>query len=509
MLTHYAAWIRVILCSGPRQVVNGLTLRSVYIAELAGTGDFTHSFEAFFNNIKTLAQHNYEEAVILSGMCFTLVIWVFSALFLLAAVLFYVFFLFHWIPRADGGLSGYCERKVNKALREIVTKKVNKALVKEESSRIKAELRAARKNGETPQLSRMATGTLPTLPNVGLAQDDKLPGKPMLGRNDTMATLPPYESRPGTPGSFELGSLEKRPMATRTATSASSASYSSRAPLISSAADMGYGPSASPEPTLPEIDLSNLPPRRPGTSSSQRSFGGRPTLGHINTNSGSSLRTPITETPGAISESPFAPPSSTTNYSMGQDGRPGARPGPKQYRPYNPGGNTSPTASLNSYSSAPPGGARQQGSMDQRPYQPMRSATGPVPLRGPQNPPHRNLTTPVPPRGLQPAFQPQSPVQRNMSTPMPSRGPQLPYQSQSAVQRNMSTPMPPRGPQHPPQRTMTAPMAPQGPVNDYFEGAPSWQNSRGPPSRQNYGPPQGQGGDPYGYDVESQRSRGY
>ncbi|GJC96478.1 pheromone-regulated membrane protein [Colletotrichum higginsianum] len=188
----FQSWIRVLVCSGPRQVVNALTLKSVYDAKLAvHEASVEGSLLGFFDKIKSLATEDYQQALILSGMLFTLVIWVFSALYLIMAVFFYVFFLFHWIPKADGGLSGYCERKVTKALMKIVTAKVNKALARQEESKRKA----AKKNGEKLPLERQAT--LPTLPNVG--DPDKLAEMPMFGRSDTFATLPAYESRPGTP----------------------------------------------------------------------------------------------------------------------------------------------------------------------------------------------------------------------------------------------------------------------------------------------------------------------
>ncbi|KAM5348769.1 hypothetical protein ACJ41O_008592 [Fusarium nematophilum] len=159
----FQSWIRVIVCSGPRQVLNAFTLKSVYEAKLLTTSDNVgESITGFFDKIKVLAEEDYQQALILSGMCFTVVIWVFSALFLLAAVLFWVFFLYHWIPRADGGLSGYCERKVTKALMKIVTKTVNKALAREEANRLRAEVKAAKKNGEKPPMERTAT-----LPNIG------------------------------------------------------------------------------------------------------------------------------------------------------------------------------------------------------------------------------------------------------------------------------------------------------------------------------------------------------
>lgn len=262
------SWIRVLVCSGPRQAINGLTLYSVYTAKLSIEGqDFGSSLSNFFDKIKALG---VRESLILSGMVFTLVIWVFSFLSLLLAVLFFVFFLSHYIPRGEGGLSGYCERKATKRLMQIVSHKINKAIAEEEKKRRKAELKAAKKTGGDRPVSMKAT-----LPDVG---GEKLPEMPMLNRNDTMATLPQYSSRPGTPGSIELSNMDrKRPIPSRTGTMASGVSnapsYSSRQGLLGAAAQPGYSRAESPTPSLPPIDLNNLPPARSGTLLSNSTSG--------------------------------------------------------------------------------------------------------------------------------------------------------------------------------------------------------------------------------------------
>ncbi|PHH63878.1 hypothetical protein CDD81_5326 [Ophiocordyceps australis] len=262
----FQSWIRVILCSGPRQVVNAFTLKSVYQAKLATTSDSVGgSITGFFDKIKELATEDYQQAAILSGMCFTLVVWVFSALFLLMAVLFYVFFLFHWVPRSDGGLTGYCERKVNKRLTRIVTTKVNKALAKGQMKRARADAM------EKGALERAAT--LPTLPNMG---DAKGPfDTPSLGRSDTGGT---YPSRPSTPGSIELGYMDqKRPFYYGdSASSIAASNHSARMPLAAAGAEMGHGYGRrSPDYGYPEYpDYA-----RPATAQSQRSLGSRTGFG--------------------------------------------------------------------------------------------------------------------------------------------------------------------------------------------------------------------------------------
>ncbi|KAH0601659.1 hypothetical protein MHUMG1_00538 [Metarhizium humberi] len=407
-----AAWIRVIFCSGPRQVVNALTLRSVYVAKLAPTATSVDgAILGFFDKVKVLASEDYQQAVILSGMCFTLVVWVFSALFLLMAVCFYVFFLFHWIPRADGGLSGYCERKVNKKLLRIVTTKVNKALAKGQADRFKAELELAKKNGEkVPYLDRAAT--LPTLPNVQPGMDDNLPRMPTGWQDEKATTVQMYASSLGSPGSIELSSIDGRRPMHRTGTSGSGSSYSSRAPLVSSAADMADGPPQSMAAGLPDFDLMSGMglPARPGTSNSQRSFSnGRPGYGHVaNGSTGIPLRT-ITASPALTERSLPGYPGlmrTQTNGSMGSNY--GARPPTSrgnadpmgfetsslpypQYNPYDGlGGREMPAPSYGNSGGPPP---------------PVRSVTGPAgqivpPQEGAQYyPPQRNMTSPMPLRG--------------------------------------------------------------------------------------------------------------
>ncbi|KAI0469035.1 hypothetical protein F4859DRAFT_505673 [Xylaria cf. heliscus] len=266
------SWIRVLVCSAPRQVVNALTLYGVYTLNLTPTdaSSFESTIGGFFSNLRALAEENTRQAVILSGMLFTLVIWVFSFLFLLLGVLFYVFFLWHYIPRQDGGLHGYCERKVNKRLKAIVTKKINKALAKEDWKRTHAQGKAAGLAGGPPRLERQAT--LPSF--MDIEKGDKLPEMPMLNRNDTMATLPVYSSRPG---SIELGPLDqKRPVPPRQATNGTSISgnnYSSRTPLVAGAAEMGFDRTGSPEPTLPNLDFNiNQGPPRPGMAGLNQTF---------------------------------------------------------------------------------------------------------------------------------------------------------------------------------------------------------------------------------------------
>lgn len=295
-------------------------------------------------------------------MVFTLVVWVFSILFLFIAVLFYVFFLWHYIPRQDGGLHGYCERKINKRLKTIVMAKVKKAIDKEDERLRKAGIKAAMKNGEKPPVERQAT--LPQLDDP-----DKLPGMPMLYRADTMNTLPPYTSRPSTPMDampFDV----KRPILSRSGThgtSMSISSVSSQTPFINR--------TGSPAPSLPPTDLNNFPPMRPGTASSNRSFGPRGSQASNQGGNGGQFNIPRTASPAIYS--PDALPSM-------------------------PERALSPTSPLDPYNSRPM--PRQVAQLGGRPNYngqgypgPARSATNPtsVPMRQ-QFMPQRNMTAPPP-----------------------------------------------------------------------------------------------------------------
>ncbi|PBP20200.1 pheromone-regulated membrane protein [Diplocarpon rosae] len=267
----FQSWIRILLCQGPRQVLNALTLWAVVQSFDSSAGDAGSTLLKFFKNVGKLADENHQQAVVYSGMLFTLVIWTFGALSLLLSALFYVFFLWHYIPNADGGLTGYCERKVNRRLAQIVSVKVNKALEEEERRLRKLDAKAVKK-GEQP-LVRHAT--LPTL--FAEKTDDGLPAMPMWHRNDTMTTLPQYSSRPGTPsGQPPLPSLDfspfdqKRPATSRSGTAST---WGSHAPLMGHAADMGQARSGAPAPHLPPVDIEAYPapPQRSMTASSNTS----------------------------------------------------------------------------------------------------------------------------------------------------------------------------------------------------------------------------------------------
>lgn len=333
----FESWLRTIFADGPRQVVNAITLYSVMKLNLLPEGehashDGKSSFEQFFDNIKAMGEHNQRQAVVMFAMLFTLIVWVISILQLAVAVILYLLFLFHYIPTGDGSLKGYCRRKINTRLKEIVRRKVTKAL-----------------NKGVPLIDRKPTQptfgpgdrkpTLPTFPSVDSFDGDKLP-RVNLSRTTTETTLPPY-SRPGTTPPDQNPSLHRQPTIpdltlsedqlplNRTVTEASA--YSESALLTEQAATMGYSPidhrqsyAAPPVPPLPKEGLTRFQSPVPGASTSQSRY----TPGYRPPADGFGRRSPATENHGpADNYDPYTTgPNSNRPYgALGPAAEPNAR----------------------------------------------------------------------------------------------------------------------------------------------------------------------------------------
>ncbi|PWY69017.1 pheromone-regulated membrane protein [Aspergillus sclerotioniger CBS 115572] len=258
----FESWMSTIFADGPRQVVNAITLYSVMQMDLLPGGKNTtdeggSTASQLFYNIKMLAEDNTERAVVLIGMLFTLVIWVLSMLKLFLAVVLYLIFLFHHIPSEDGSLKAYCRRKINTRLTRIVRRKVNKALAK-----------GVVLQDRKPTNPNMGLDKRPTLPSVGVADDDKTPIVTTISRTTTQTTLPAYSSRPGTaapdrkPTLPDVGAFNDKHSLTRTMTESSA--YSDAYSLSGSTAVSGYSPldrhgSAPPVPPLPNQGPAPMP----------------------------------------------------------------------------------------------------------------------------------------------------------------------------------------------------------------------------------------------------------
>ena len=545
----FKSWIRVILCSGPRQVVNLFTLKAVYEANLLVQGkDVGDSITSFFDKIKTLADQDYRQAVILCGMAFTFVIWAFSAIVLLLSVLFYVFFLFHWIPRADGGLSGYCERKVNKKLLKIVTKTYNKALAKQQER----DAKTARKNGEKGPMDR--TATLPVL-----SDDDGLPSMPATGLNDSTPTLPMYETRPSTPSNIEMKSIDsRRPVPSRTGTMASQ--YSARQPLVGAAADMGYGRPASPAPSLPEPNLPYGRNASPSPLSREptlpRMDARQPTLPQMDEREptlpqmdGPGRGKPLPEPTLPNMELPPLPPPVRPGTASSQRSQ-----GPRQPPAYPPNNNSQYAAAQSSFTESPtamepiempavpfdrsastkpednPGSALEQGVSQKIQGSYGQRSQDSYPRPSPTPGPAQAQYTPYRPYGSQ-----------DRASPAPSTNPYHPDNAPSRQQTPMGQPpisrrpvQPPvrrgtdqpssHGTQQPMYRNLTGPIQPPRsapPMANYNQRSQTPQSARPPPNEYSYGGSTRGGSrsqreedewqQEYGYrhDVEAQRDYGY
>ncbi|KAF2452818.1 hypothetical protein BDY21DRAFT_152172 [Lineolata rhizophorae] len=269
--------IRIIFAEGPRMVVNAITLYSVAQAEFVPVGDHASEdgvsdFEQFFINIEALAQESREQVMVLGSMVFTVVIWVISALGLIAAIILYLVFLWHYIPSSDGSLSNYCRRKVDNRLERVVSVKVQKALEKTDQMIRAQELQAAKNGTNMCVPSNTSTMRQPTLPHVmGDGDDsDSKGGPPSVGlvRRDTQTSVASSTLTGSTAANSTnssrlpdiaekaFGGIGPRPQPERSQTQGSgwsSASYGSNAPLIGNSGPMGYS------------DVHSLPSSRNGS----------------------------------------------------------------------------------------------------------------------------------------------------------------------------------------------------------------------------------------------------
>ncbi|KAJ5226145.1 hypothetical protein N7468_007370 [Penicillium chermesinum] len=284
-LTITPVWMNTIFADGPRQVINAITLYSVMKADLLPGGKNAHDnsstgIEQFFNNLKFLAEENHLQAVVLAGMLFTLIIWVLSVLKLISAVILYLIYLFHHIPREDGSLKAYCRRKISKRLMRIVRYKVDKALAK--------GLQLQDRMPTQPSLATMNTS--PTLPSL----EDKGPIVTTMSRTTTQTTLAPSFKSSATVLDKDptLPNLEfEKPSLTRTTTQSSAMTDSDA--LSGTTAVMGYSPLDRPNASMPPVPPlpTNMPSHMNSTASRQTNtptiYGsersrGTPTSGHRN-----------------------------------------------------------------------------------------------------------------------------------------------------------------------------------------------------------------------------------
>ena len=225
----------------------------------------------FFINVKILADASTQQATILFGMLYVLIIWLFSAFGLALAFIMYITFLWHHIPSADGSLTRFCRRKIEKRLSQVVRQKVDKAIAKEHKTRIKQV--ATGGTGASVGMPAADFKRQPTLPV--LDADGRVPPSAAVSRQTTQSNLTslntrpaspfgarpasPFNARPASPRPSNVSSaLQREPtlpdvlggahrpeIPSRNTTQSSlhsNTSYGSDAPLMSSAVEMGYDP---------------------------------------------------------------------------------------------------------------------------------------------------------------------------------------------------------------------------------------------------------------------------
>ena len=252
-------------------------------ADLVPTGQHSASnghtpIVQFFVNVQILANKDKEQAAILFGMLFTLIIWVFSALSLALAVLFYVLYLWHHIR--DGSLSRYCRRKIDTRLHKIVMKKVNKALAKDSKARAKQGAKGPKVGSF--QIDVKLQPTLPVLDTAGgenYATVSRQTTQTETSFPDQRPLMDVVGPEPTVPNVFLDPRRPESPSRSVTQSSfRSNGSYESNAPLLSSAGEMGYGGNCHPGPRratsrmdsgIRTLHSARPPPNRSVTGSSQ------------------------------------------------------------------------------------------------------------------------------------------------------------------------------------------------------------------------------------------------
>jgi len=491
----FEAWLRIVFAEGPRQAINAITLYSVMRLNLLPQGHHAavdgHSpIVQFFVNVGVLADSNIEQAIILFAMLWTLVIWVISILSLIVSIILYIIFLWHHIPSADKGLSGYCKRKINSRMAKIVRAKVDKALKREN------ELRSRQQAKEGGGLKRE-----PTLPDVGSASDEPVPG---ISRQTTWTTLPEYSSAATTDRenlASQLnglgpmaGSRPRPPIRSVTQSSdASWTSYSANAPLISSAGEMGYSPpdrAQTPSAASPSPWGSRPPPNRSMTGMSQQSQrpfspGPRPANDQDGRNtSGSFQMEPLSRSGTSMSNEQSRSLTRRPSELSSAASLPQGRSTPvNQRNPYFP---PSPTLSssepqLPPYSVRPPDDmqgrrtpASTNPSFPSHPYPSGRTSPAPsYRSQIPTAPPARSYTPVVPPtaRSTTPGRAPTLPQPQSSGNTNDNNGSYIAFNPSAQPPASASS-----GPANRPTRTSSRPV--MTPTASSHSGRPGIQSSR-------------------------------
>jgi Fungal potassium channel len=272
-------------------VLNGITLYSVARTKFVDGPQVKGKplILSFLNNIRNLAIQDRTSAIVLSSMAFTLIIWIISMIFLIAALLFWVFFIAHYVDRET--LTGYCRRKVETRLAKIVKAKTDKIWEKEQKKRAKEEGKSDTKDKDDAFDAIKRQPTLPVFDDLSPPKSDGF-----LSRTESVSTLPRYTSQPQTPAD-DYPSLPNLPPLSHT----NSSTYSANASLLGNAGAMGQSIS------------------RPSTATSSHTFNSSysrdhsmPSLPPLSTPANDPRFAPSSRgTPMSSAERRYSPPGST------------------------------------------------------------------------------------------------------------------------------------------------------------------------------------------------------
>lgn len=195
------------IAQGPRQAINAITLYAFMQQSILPNGGDS-SANRFFGNIREMAQTQHEHAVTIFTMLFTLTIWVFSMLSLIAAALCYCCFLWHYVGK---NLTHYCKKKIEKRLRKIVSIAIEKEMLRQEKMR----QRAANKRPGLWSRSNTSNSTFlhhrPTLPDLG-DHSDAVSISTTITRNTSSASSS-SQSLPQQPQLARYGNPSKQKLA--------------------------------------------------------------------------------------------------------------------------------------------------------------------------------------------------------------------------------------------------------------------------------------------------------
>ncbi|RPA84988.1 hypothetical protein BJ508DRAFT_189856, partial [Ascobolus immersus RN42] len=129
LATYFAfkGWIRTLIAEGPRQVINTLSLYSVFRSRFIpgeiARGQEMEGLKLFFKNYEALFKADQRQAFLIGAMALSIFIWIFSLLKLLFAAISYVCYVYHVMSSVDGEegtLHGYCKSRIEKRMRELV-----------------------------------------------------------------------------------------------------------------------------------------------------------------------------------------------------------------------------------------------------------------------------------------------------------------------------------------------------------------------------------------------------